>query len=68
MYIKKPFTLQQSLRHLQDHNLIDRLNRRIKIHRVLQDSVVTRLDSTQRAEAFDATIQSCSLRKNMLKA
>ncbi|KAH6621468.1 hypothetical protein B0J18DRAFT_481043 [Chaetomium sp. MPI-SDFR-AT-0129] len=58
-YMMKAFPLQQSLRPLQSCNLItiDRLNGLIKIHRVLQDSAMTRLDRGQKVEAFDMTVQ-----------
>ncbi len=58
-YMAKVFPIQQSIRPLQNHNLVtvDRLNGLIKIHRVLQDSVATRLSSTQKVEAFDIIVQ-----------
>lgn len=53
------FPLRQSILLLQKHNLItvDRLNKLIKIHRVLQDSVTTQLTTAQKIEAFDITVQ-----------
>ncbi|KAI1147559.1 hypothetical protein F4825DRAFT_455381 [Nemania diffusa] len=58
-YLTKTFPLQQSVRPLQTHNLVtlDRLNGMIKIHRVLQDSIMARLTQDQKIDAFGITVK-----------
>ncbi|KAI0105658.1 hypothetical protein GGR51DRAFT_571606 [Nemania sp. FL0031] len=58
-YLTERFPLQLSIRQLDTHNLVtlDRSNSIIKIHRVLQDSVMARLTQDQKIDAFSITVK-----------
>ncbi|KAK5626724.1 hypothetical protein RRF57_002439 [Xylaria bambusicola] len=58
-YLTKTFPFQQSVRRLQNHNLItlDPLNDMIKIHRILQDSIMARLTQAQKINAFGIAVK-----------